>query len=160
MQIEENTVAYIEYELTNDEGEVMDSSKGRAPLGYVHGTGSLIPGLEAELAGKGPGDAFRVRVPCEQAYGERTEAMVQTVGRDQLPREVDVEVGMRFHAESQAGMHIVTVVGVEDDVVTLDANHPMAGIDLNFDVKVVDVRAATDDEIEHGHVHGPGGHEH
>jgi FKBP-type peptidyl-prolyl cis-trans isomerase SlyD len=160
MQITKHTVATIEYELTDDEGEVIDSSEGSGPLAYVHGLDTIIPGLEAELEGKTSGDAFRVRVPPEKGYGERMDEMVQSVSRTQMPAGVDIQVGMQFQAQAEDAVHVVTVVEVDAENVTLDANHPLAGMPLNFDVKVVEVRDATEEEIEHGHVHGPGGHEH
>lgn len=160
MQITQNAVASIEYTLTDDSGEVIDTSKGQGPLTYLHGTGSLIPGLENELEGKGVGDAFKVRVEPDEAYGQRNEEMVQDVSREQLPADLDPQIGMQLQAQTEQGMHVVTVVGVEEAHVRLDANHPLAGVTLNFDVQVVEVREATGEELEHGHVHGPGGHEH
>jgi FKBP-type peptidyl-prolyl cis-trans isomerase SlyD len=160
MQISKHTVAMIEYELTDDSGEVLDTSKGRGPLGYVHGVGSLIPGLESELEGKTGGDAFKVKVAPENAYGERVDEMVQAIPRSEMPADVDITVGMQFQAESPSGAQVVTVVGIDDETVTLDANHPLAGVSLNFDVQVLEVREASEEEIEHGHPHGPGGHEH
>ncbi|MFT5153501.1 MAG: FKBP-type peptidyl-prolyl cis-trans isomerase SlyD [Planctomycetota bacterium] len=160
MQIDKNTVALIEYKLTDDQGEVIDSSDGGDPLAYLHGAGNLIPGLEAELQGKGGGDAFKVRIAPEDGYGERKEEMVQEVPRTQFPDDVEIEAGMQFQAPGPDGAAVVTVVGVEGDKVKLDANHPLAGIALNFDVKIVEVRTASAEELEHGHVHGPGGHQH
>ena len=160
MQIAAETVASIEYELTDDAGEVIDTSKGGEPLAYLHGAGNLIPGLEAELEGKSSGDAFQVRVAPEDAYGERHEGMVQSVPRSEFPEDAEIQVGAQFHATTPSGDHIVTVVAVEGDAVTLDGNHPLAGKHLTFDVQVVEVRAATPEELEHGHVHGPGGHAH
>lgn len=160
MQISKNAVATIEYELTDDDGQVIDSSKGGAPLAYIHGAGNLIPGLEAELEGKTSGDSLKVRIAPENAYGERSDELVQPVPRAQFPPEADVKPGMQFQAQSEAGVQVVTVVDVKDDTVMLDANHPLAGVALSFDVTVVEVREATSEELEHGHVHGAGGHEH
>lgn len=160
MKIANNLVASIEYTLTDDAGEVLDTSQGRAPLAYLHGNGNLIPGLEKELEGKAAGDQLTVRIPPAQAYGERNEAMVQTVSRQQMPPGVEIEVGMQLQAEGSGGVHVVTVVGVEGDRIRLDGNHPLAGVPLNFRVEVVEVRDATPEELEHGHVHGAGGHEH
>lgn len=160
MQIKNDVVALLEYELTSDDGEIIDTSKGNAPLAYLHGKGNLIPGLEAELEGKASGDTFQVRIEPEQGYGVRNEGLVQAAKREQFPAEVDLQVGMQFQAQTQAGPTIVTVIRVEEDVVTLDGNHPLAGVALNFDVKVVEVREATEEELAHGHVHGPGGHHH
>lgn len=161
MQIKKNVVGSIEYELTDDAGEVIDTSMGRAPLSYLHGAGNIIPGLEAELEGRSSGDAFQVRIAPEDAYGQRDERMVQDVPRSQFPDGAEVQPGMQFQAQAPGGaIQIVTVVGVEDETVKLDGNHPLAGVSLNFDVKVVEVREATEEELEHGHVHGPGGHAH
>lgn len=160
MQIAKNVVALLEYELTSDDGQVLDSSKGQSPLAYLHGNGNLIPGLEDELEGKTSGDAFKVRIEPDKAYGVRREELVQDVPRKQFPEGADIQVGMQFQAESPQGPAIVTVVGVEGDDIKLDANHPLAGVPLNFDVKVVEVREASSEELEHGHVHGPGGHDH
>ncbi len=160
MKITKNVVASISYELTDDAGTVLDSSKGQAPLAYLHGNQNLIPGLENELEGKGSGDAFKVRIEPENAYGVRDDEMVQDVAREQFPSDVDIQPGMQFQAQTPAGMQVVTVVGVKDETVTLDGNHPLAGVALNFDVEVVEVREATSEELEHGHVHGPGGHHH
>jgi FKBP-type peptidyl-prolyl cis-trans isomerase SlyD len=159
MQVTKHTVAFIEYKLTSDEGDVLDTSAGRDPLGYVHGLGTIVPGLERELEGKEKGDTFQVRVEPEHAYGHRDERMVQEVPRSQLPHG-DLQVGMQLQAQSEQGSLILTVTKIEGERVLLDANHPLAGIPLNFDVTVVDVREATQEEIEHGHPHGPGGHEH
>jgi len=160
VQITAETVATFEYKLTKDDGELLDSSEGSEPLVYVHGTGSILPGLETQLEGKAAGDTLQVRLAPEDAYGEHDAGMVHEVERGQLPPDVEVTEGMQFHAESEDGVHILTVLSVEGDTVKMDANHPLAGVALNFDVKVVEVRAATAEELEHGHVHGPGGHEH
>ena len=160
MQITKNAVAAIEYTLKNDDGEVLDTSVGRPPLAYVHGIGSLVPGLESELEGKTAGDKLEVRVAPEDGYGPRHEAMVQTVPRDRLPPEPEPQAGMQFQAQTEQGPLVLTVVGVEADQVTLDGNHPLAGVALNFEVNVIEVREATPEELEHGHVHGAGGVEH
>lgn len=160
MKISKNSVASIEYTLTDDGGTVIDTSEGGAPLAYIHGIGNLIPGLEKELEGKTAGDELKVHIAPEDGYGERNDQMVQAVSRSEMPEGVEIEVGMQLQAESDQGMHVVTVIGVDDDKIQLDANHPLAGVPLNFDVKVVEVRDATAEELEHGHVHGEGGHEH
>jgi len=160
MQITKNAVALIEYELTNDEGEVIDTSKEGGPIAYLHGTGNLVPGLELELEGKGSGDEFKVRITPEDGYGERSEEMIQDVPRTQFPPDAEIEPGMQFQAEGPEGARIVTIIEVADETVKLDANHPLAGIHLSFEVKIVEVREATAEELEHGHVHGAGGHQH
>jgi FKBP-type peptidyl-prolyl cis-trans isomerase SlyD len=160
LQITKNTVAILDYELKTDEGKVLDTSEGSGPLSYIHGHGNLIPGLEDELEGKAGGDAFQVRVPPEKGYGPRKEEMVQQVERARFPADADIQAGMQFQAQTEHGAHIVTVVEVEKENVTIDVNHPLAGVALNFDVKVLEVRDATEEELAHGHVHGAGGHDH
>jgi len=160
VQIAKQVVASLEYTLTDDKGEVIDASEGRGPLTYLHGAGNLIPGLESELDGKAVGDALKTRIEPADAYGERHDEMVQDVPRGQLPGDMEIQVGMQFQAQTPGGVQVMTVVGVDGDTVKMDGNHPLAGVALNFDVKVVDVREATAEELEHGHVHGPGGHQH
>jgi FKBP-type peptidyl-prolyl cis-trans isomerase SlyD len=160
MQIGKNMVVSIDYTLTDDSGNIVDSSKGGDPLTYLHGANNIIPGLEAALEGKSTGDALNVRVSPDQAYGPRDDAKQQAVPRELFGDE-DVKAGALFHAAGPNGEHItVTVVDVGEDEVTVDANHPLAGCHLNFDVTVMDIRTATEEELSHGHVHGPGGHHH
>jgi FKBP-type peptidyl-prolyl cis-trans isomerase SlyD len=159
MQIESMKVVTIEYTLTDEEGEVLDTSDGGEPLSYIHGTGSIIPGLESALEGKNPGDAVSVKVPAADAYGERDDSLVQALPRAMFPPG-QVEVGMQFHAQSTEGARIVTVVAADEGSVTIDANHPLAGMNLSFEVRVVEVREPTAEELSHGHVHGAGGHHH
>ena len=160
MQIVKHKVVTIDYTLTDEEGKVLDTSKDGEPLSYIQGIGNLIPGLETALEGKQAGDALNVSVPPEQGYGERDDKLLVSVPRERFDEAGNVEVGMRFQAPTESGMRVVTVVGIEEENVTVDANHPLAGETLNFDVKVVEVRDATEEEIGHGHVHGAGGHEH
>ncbi|MGD8378649.1 MAG: peptidylprolyl isomerase [Gammaproteobacteria bacterium] len=160
MQIAKHKVVTIDYTLTDEQGQVLDSSKESEPLSYIQGTDSIIPGLEQALEGKAKGDAFEVKVAPEAGYGERDDALLQQVPRDLFDDDADIQPGMRFQAVSEGGVRVVTVVSVEDEQVTVDANHPLAGATLKFDVEVVDVRDATEEEIEHGHVHGADGHEH
>lgn len=160
MKISQNAVVSIDYELKDDAGEVIDSSKDDAPMTYLHGVGNLLPALEAELDDKTSGDSLKVRLTAANGYGERSEEMVQVVKRAQFPTDITLEQGMQFQTEGPNGPQVVTVVEAADDDVKLDGNHPLAGVDLNFAVTVVDVREATPEELEHGHVHGPGGHHH
>ena len=161
MQIIKNAVANIHYTLKNDAGEVLDTSEGRDPLTYLHGAGDIVPGLESGLEGKAAGESVEVRVEPKDGYGEKLEEMVQTVSRDKMPDGIELEVGMQLEAQSPEGhAQLVTVVGLTNTDVTLDGNHPLAGVALNFAVEVVEVRKATEEELSHGHVHGPGGHEH
>ena len=159
MQIARDTVVSIEYTLTNDVGEVLDTSRDAEPLTYIHGQGQIVPGLERALADRGPGDSFKVRIEAEDAYGERDDELVQTADRAQFGGE-EPQVGFQVRAEGPDGSEILTIVAVEGDVVTLDGNHPLAGVPLTFDVTVVEVRAATKQELSHGHAHGKGGHDH
>lgn len=159
MKIAKNSVVTINYTLTDEGGEVLDTSKGREPLSYIQGLGNIIPGLEQSLDGRAAGDTFKVSILPTDAYGDRDESRVVKVARDRFAGVEDLEIGMQFRAEgAEGGSQIVTVTAVEKDTVTVDANHPLAGKTLNFDVEVVGVREATPDEISHGHVHGPGGH--
>lgn len=160
MQITKHAVAAIDYTLKNDAGDLIDTSSGQEPLSYVHGVGALVPGLEAELEGKSAGDKVDVRIAPEDGYGKRHEGMVQRVSRSLLPEEVEPRVGMQLQTQSEQGPLVLTVVDVQDEEITVDGNHPLAGVTLHFEVDVVSVRAATAEEIEHGHVHGPGGHAH
>ena len=160
MTIDKNSVVSIDYTLTNDAGQVLDTSKGRQPLVYLHGNGSIIPGLENALQGKHEGESIKVTIEPEQGYGARNEQMVQAVPRERFQGIKDIRPGMQFQAQGPQGSRIVTVTNVGDDSVTIDANHPLAGTRLNFDVNVVNIRNATAEELQHGHAHGPGGHQH
>ncbi|GAA6131086.1 MULTISPECIES: FKBP-type peptidyl-prolyl cis-trans isomerase [Halopseudomonas] len=161
MQIAANKAVSIDYTLTNADGEVLDSSNGGAPLVYLHGAGNIIPGLEKALEGKQAGDAVNVTVEPAEAYGEFNAELIAVLGRNMFEGVDELEVGMQFHASGPDGsMQIVTIKALEGDEVTVDGNHPLAGEQLTFDVKVVEVREATDDEMAHGHIHGEGGVEH
>ncbi|MDR1816775.1 MAG: peptidylprolyl isomerase [Puniceicoccales bacterium] len=165
MKIAPKTVVAIDYTLTDPKGDVLDSSLGREPLEYLHGAANIIPGLERALEGLAAGDAKIVVVAPADGYGVRDPKLVVEVPRDRFPAEAAVEPGMKFHAQLSDGqMHVVTVGAVKDDSVVLDANHELAGVELRFDVKVRGVRAATEEEVAHGHPHHGhqccGGHGH
>jgi FKBP-type peptidyl-prolyl cis-trans isomerase SlyD len=160
MQIANNKVVSIHYKLTNDDGDILDSSEGQEPLAYLHGLGNIIPGLESALIGRAVGDKFSVTVAPADGYGERDNEMVQSVPKSSFQGVDQIVPGMQFQAQSPEGMQLVTVIDVDGDEVILDGNHPMAGITLTFDVEVTEIRDATAEELEHGHVHGPGGHHH
>lgn len=147
MTISKDKKVSIKYILKDAEGEIIDSSEDTEPLEYIHGNGHLIPGLEAALEGKSAGEKLSVAVAPEDAYGEREEELVFPVPRSNFDG-TEIEVGMQFEAASPEGSHVVTVVEVDDENVTVDANHPLAGETLYFDVEIVDVREATPEELE------------
>lgn len=149
----------IHYAVKNGTGEILDQSSEERPLAFIFGRGMLIPGLEKALAGKTTGDKFSTEVPASDAYGERQDGLVQAVPREMFG-ENEVAPGMQFRASTDHGEQSVLVVEVNEETVTVDGNHPLAGVDLSFDVEVVDVREATSEELDHGHVHGKGGVEH
>jgi FKBP-type peptidyl-prolyl cis-trans isomerase SlyD len=153
MNIANDRVVSINYTLTNAQSQVLDTT-GAEPFSYLHGHRNIIPGLENALNGRRPGDAFTIHIPAAEAYGERSEKLITTVPLDRFDGAGSVQAGMQFHAETPDGeLQLVTVTSVEGDVVTIDGNHPMAGLDLNFDVSIVDIREADEDELQHGHVH-------
>ena len=158
MTVQKNKVVTIEYTLKDESGDLIESSEGQEPLTYIHGIGNIIPGLEASLEGKTAGDTLVVSVPPADAYGEWDQGKIIEVPKAQFSGVEDVQIGMQFGVHSSTGEQIVTVTKVEEATVTVDANHPLAGKTLKFDVKVVGVREPTPDELDHGHVHGPGGH--
>ncbi|MFA5627919.1 MAG: peptidylprolyl isomerase [Thiohalomonadaceae bacterium] len=161
MQISTNKVVSIDYTLTDNQGNIIDSSKGGEPLAYIHGIGNIIPGLENALVGKKVGDKLQVSVPPAEGYGERNDDMVQTVPREMFEDSAEIQVGMQFQTTTESGQPMtVTVVEATADSITVDANHPLAGQTLNFDVAIADVRDATEEELDHGHAHGVGGHQH
>jgi FKBP-type peptidyl-prolyl cis-trans isomerase SlyD len=160
MQVAQDTVVVIHYTLTDDAGKTIDSSVGGDPLAYIHGNGNLIPGLERALEGKRAGDKVTVKIPPAEGYGDHNPALVQSIPRRVLKGINNVYVGMQLQAQSEQGVRTVTVTQVAGDLVTIDGNHPLAGQNLNFDVEITEVRAATEEELAHGHVHGPGGHQH
>lgn len=160
MQISDKMVVTIDYTLKDDNGTVLDSST-EGNFAYLHGANNIIPGLENALTGKSAGDEVDVSVSPAEGYGEHNETMIQAVPRDMFDSEQEIQVGMQFHAQSPEGeMIVVTVTDIEGEDITVDGNHPLAGVNLNFGVKVIDIREASEEEIEHGHVHGPDDHHH
>ena len=157
MQIAERTVVSIHYKLTNDAGETLDSSEGGEPLVYLQGFGNLSPGLEKALVGKQAGDRLDVRVEPGEAYGEHDPKLIQQVPRRAFQGVSDVKAGMRFQAQGPNGPSSVVITRIAGDMVTVDGNHPLAGQHLNFAVEITDVRAASEEELAHGHVHGASG---
>lgn len=161
MLIAKDSVVRIDYTLTGPDGKTLDTSSGREPLAYLHGANNIIPGLEAALTGKKAGDSLTVNIAPEQAYGVRNEQMVQQVPKAAFQGVANIQPGMQFQARGPNGQTaLVTVTAVSEETVTVDANHPLAGVPLTFAVSIVEVRTATEEELAHGHVHGAGGHQH
>jgi FKBP-type peptidyl-prolyl cis-trans isomerase SlyD len=157
MKIGKGSVVGLEYRLHLGDGNVIDQSEGQ-PLSYLHGVGQIVPGLERELEGLSEGDSRQVVVRPADGYGDHDPAGIQAVPRAAFPADMEIREGMQFGARAPDGTQVpVTVKKVEGDQVTIDANHPLAGKTLHFDVKVKSVRAATAEEMQHGHAHGEGG---
>ena len=146
-------VVTIHYTLTNDQGEVLDSSRDREPLTYLEGSQNIIGGLESALNEKSQGDQAKVSVEPSEGYGEVNEELVQPVPLSAFEGVEKIEPGMQFQAQTPGGPQIVRVVEVQEENVVIDANHPLAGQTLHFDVEVVETREPTEEEVEHGHVH-------
>lgn len=162
MQIAHHSVATLNYVLTNSKGDVLDRADDNQPFAYLHGAQNIIAGLEEALEGKQEGDSLVVTIPPEKAYGEYRDDLLQEVPR-QMFEGIDAEhlvAGAQFQAQTNTGMEIITIHSVAEDMVTIDGNHPLAGETLTFDVTVGEVRAATDEEVQHGHAHAEGGVEH
>jgi FKBP-type peptidyl-prolyl cis-trans isomerase SlyD len=159
VQIQQRSVVTIEYTLKNDAGEILDKSEGRAPLTYLHGMGNLVQGLEKALEGKVVGDSLEVSLSPADGYGERDEKLIRKIPARKI-RDPRPQVGKRYPAQVDDGLRMVLVTAVSGDYASVDANHALAGMNLHFSVKVLDVREATAEELSHGHVHGKGGHHH
>lgn len=157
MKIAENKVVSMHYTLKDENGTVLDSSEGREPLVYIHGSGQIIPGLENELVEKVAGDKLNVVVSPENAYGTRREELQQVVPKENFRGDEELVVGMTVQVETNEGVAIAVVSKIEDANVTLDLNHPLADKTLHFDVEVKEVREATKEELEQGQVHAEGG---
>lgn len=160
MKIANSTVVKMHYAVMDSEKNLIDSSYDHQPLEFIQGSGFLIPGLEDALNDKSVGDKFTVEVEAKQAYGERHDGFVQTVPKELFQGIEDLDVGMQLRAQTDEGEQTVIVIDVQDDSITVDGNHPLAGLDLVFDVEILDIREATADEISHGHVHSDGGCDH
>lgn len=153
MKIAENKVVVLNYAVSDSEGTLIDSSYDHEPLAIIHGTGYLIPGLESALVGHEVGDTFEVEVAADDAYGQRIDGFVQTVPKEMFDNVGDLNVGTQLRATTDEGEQTVIVIDVTDETITVDGNHPLAGIDLSFDVEIMEVRDATEEELAHGHVH-------
>ena len=154
MNIQNNSAVSFHYKLTDDDGISIDSSEGKEPLGYLHGAGNIIPGLEKALEGKTIGDSLTVAVTAAEGYGEVQKELIQEVAKEAFQDVDNIEVGMQFEAQTgQGGTVPVTVIAVTDEIVTVDGNHPLAGKNLNFDVTIEEVREASEEELARGHLH-------
>ena len=159
MTIQNDKVVTMHYHLTNADGEILDSSRESEPLTYLHGAGNIVSGLERALTSLDVGATTTVQLSPSEAYGEYNADMVQQVPREEFGGIQGLEVGMQLQAQDPNGQtFVVYITEIHDEVVVVDANHPLAGVDLTFDIEIVDVRDATAEELTHGHVHGPEGH--
>ncbi|MFT5170607.1 MAG: FKBP-type peptidyl-prolyl cis-trans isomerase SlyD [Candidatus Marinamargulisbacteria bacterium] len=160
MTIEKEKVVVIHYTLKDKLGEVIDTSSGSDPLAYIHGLGNIVEGLESALEGKTAGDKIDVVVPPEKGYGKKQEELIQTVSKSKFDDPESVKPGVQFELNGPQGAHQAIILSVEKDEVTFDMNHPLSDQELHFSVEIVEVRDATTEELDHGHVHGLGGHHH
>jgi len=160
MTISENKVVLIDYALKDKDGNLIDTSQGHQPLAYIHGIGNLIPGLEAALDGKTIGDKIKTTIQPEDAYGTRNDSLNRIISLKQFENPEDIKEGVQIQIQSDKGVKLAVVTGIEGDDVTIDMNHPLAGVELNFDVEIKNIRDASQEELSHGHVHGEGGHDH
>src|SRR5688500_8684997 len=158
-QVSNGKVVSFSYTLRDSEGNVLEQTEKNQPMQYLHGNQNIIPGLEKEMEGMNVGDSKKVTVEPQEGYGEYDEKLVFNVPRTNFPKEAQLEPGMEFQAQTEQGPMPLIVLEVADDHVIVDANHPMAGETLNFEVTVEEVRTATTQELSHGHVHS-GGHDH
>ena len=160
MTVAANSVVSFHYILRNAREEELENNREREPMSYLHGSGTIIPGLERALTGRSAGDHFTVTVQAEDADGTRTEANIQRIPLKRLGKAPRPRVGQVLMLQTKQGPAQVTVVKVGRFNVDVDANHPLSGQALSFEVEITSVRDATEEEISHGHAHGPGGHDH
>lgn len=160
MKIDKDKVVLMHYTLTDNAGDKIGSTEGQAPLAYIQGKGNIMPGLEIEMEGKQAGDKFTVHLPAENAYGKHNPELVHVVDKSVFQGEEEITIGMRVNVQTSNGDSIAVVSAFDDKTISLDLNHPLADKDLTFEIEVIEVREPTITELEHGHVHGPGGHHH
>ena len=160
MNITKDKAVFIHYTLKNDNGDLIDTSSGKDPLGYIQGIGNIIAGLEKALEGKAVGDVVNAVIPPEEGYGARRDELIQVAPLSKFEDPENVKAGVNFHVQGPNGVSIAKVVKVENDDVTIDLNHPLADQTLHFEVEVVEIREATKEELDHGYIHGKGGVEH
>ena len=160
MKIQKNSVVTINYVLKNDKGETIDSSEGNGPLTFIQGTGTMIKGLESRLDDKKAGEKLNAEISPEDGYGMRDESKVQTMPLTSFKDPENLKPGVHINLQTEQGPRMATIVSLDDTNATIDMNHPLADQTLFFDIDVTEVRDATEEELAHGHVHGPGGHHH
>jgi len=161
MKFGQQKVIKFNYTMSDNDGEVIDSTEGQEPLTYVYGSSSLKPALREKMEGRQSGDSFQVAVEAEDGYGLRDRSLVREVGREMFGDIEKLEPGMLFQTTNAGGAtEMVTIISADADTVTVDHNHPLAGVTLNFAIDVIEVRDATAEEISHGHVHESGDHQH
>ena len=158
--VKKDAVVTLCYTLKDSDGQELDKSTPDNPFAYLHGNSQIVPGLENALEGLAVGDKKEVTVPPAEGYGEFVAGLKMDIERSNFPPDIKIQEGMQFSAEVSGHDQVFTVTGLEGDKVQVDGNHPLAGRTLHFAVEVVEVRSATQEELEHGHVHGEGGHHH
>ena len=160
MKVEDKKVVAIEYTLKNAQGEVLDTNKGEELLYFIQGEGNIVPGLEKQMAGKSSGDSFEALVKAADGYGVYDDEKIRRIPRAQMKHLKGLKEGMSLQMRGPEGVEMLTVTSISDDEVVADGNHPLAGQDLHFQIRIGEIRDATKDELAHGHAHGPGGHHH
>ncbi len=159
--VQADAVVSIHFKLSLQGGEVVDGSEGGDPWEYLHGHGNIVPGLESQVAGRKIGDQFKVEVAPGEGYGDHDPSQLIQAPRSSFPEDVELEPGMQFETEDEdGGTAMATISAVGDEEITLDLNHPLAGQTLLFEIEIAGIRTATAEELEHGHAHGPEGHQH
>ena len=156
MIVEKEKAVSINYVLTNDSDEMLDSTQHQAPMVYLHGASNILPGLEDALEGKSIKSRVRKIIPAEEGYGKNNPELIQTVPLSTFPNSEKIEAGTQFELETSYGTRLATIAKIENGEVTIDMNHPLAGQNLHFDVEIVDIRDATAEEIDKGHIHVEG----
>ena len=160
MKISKNSVVIMHYALKNDDGEDLGNSRGHEPMAYIHGYDNVVVGLEKELEGKMAGDKFSTVIPPEEGYGVKDDDGIKKIDKDRFEGDEEISVGMQIQVDIEGKVSVASVTEIGKEEITLDLNHPLAGVTLHFDIEVMNVREATEEELSHGHVHGPGGHHH
>ena len=160
MNISKNSAVTMHYALKNDNGDDLGSSQGHEPMAYLHGCDNIVPGLEKALDGKKAGDKISAVVSPEEGYGVKNEDGIKKIDKDRFEGDEEISVGMQIQVDIEGNVSIASVTEIGEKEITLDLNHPLAGVTLHFEIEIMDVREATEDELSHGHVHGPGGHHH